>query len=109
MYYISNFDLDFHSQSEPASDYEDGTVPTDYTISQIDNLNVSSNCSLQCTEDFYCKTGANGDICTPTCQWKEYSPLSSDVSDAFVVFSAIVGVLAGIVVVVTGCMWRKRV
>lgn len=97
-----------HSFSEAVSDYEDPTIPTDHVIS-THNINDSSNCSLQCSEDFYCKPGSNGDTCNPTCQWKEYSRLTSDISDAFVVFSALVGVLAGIVVLVTGCMRRKRV
>ena len=75
----------------------------------MDSLNGSSACSLQCSNDFYCKTGVSGDSCAPSCSWKELPAVSSDVIDAFVVISAVIGVLAATVVIVTGCMRFKRV
>ena len=76
---------------------------------QVDSQNESSPCSLQCSKDFYCKSGPNGDSCTPSCSWKELPAVASDALDAFVVIPAVIGVLAAIVVMVTGCMRWKRV
>ena len=85
------------------------TENTRSTFPPNESSTTQSNCSLQCSSGFYCKVGETVDTCAPTCEWKEYPEELNTALDAIVVISTVIGVLAGIIVIITACLRWERV
>ena len=64
---------------------------------------------LNCSEDFQFVNDSKGGRCVPICQqWSPYSPLLVRISDIFIIISAAFSLVAGLGVLVLGCIRYKR-
>jgi len=66
-----------------------------------------TNCSV-CSKDYYCRESPRGNICAPTCSWKELTDESSGVTDVFVALLLFTGVVVGVIVLILTFIRRKR-
>ena len=67
---------------------------------------VSRNCSVQCSKNFFCKSGT--DNCVPTCSWKEHPEPSNTIIDVSVILSVSIGIVFGVLLLISACIRRKR-
>ncbi len=71
----------------------------------LHHFNVTNTCQFNCSTGFYCSGGV---VCLPSCDWKEITEDSSNLTDALVRLLVAVGVIVGILVLVISCIRRKR-
>ena len=83
------------------------TLDVENNSASDSNNRIGSNCSVECRDGFYINTTLCA--CLPRCDtWEQYPHSTTVASDVFVVLAAIVGLIAGIAVLVISCIRWKR-